>query len=100
MCYRLLLRSRAQGGRGRRGGGGPNKTFHTERPRNEVANKVSSESVVGLPFEDDGKDGSTNMLEAVPLEYDKVTKKVIIEVGEEALTLEEGYKKVSIEKTV
>ena len=61
-------------------------------------------SVVVLPYKYDGKEGNTDILEAVPYEYYNIieavlseeeegAKKVIIEMDEEALPLEEGGKR-------
>ena len=67
--------------------------------------------MVVLPYKYGGKEGNTDIVEAVPCEYYKIieavpceeeegAKKVIIEMDEEALPLEEGGKKVIREKTV
>ena len=75
------------------------------------ANEFSIEEVVVLPHKDDGKERNIGIIETVPYEYDKIvyaltceddegTKKVIIDIDEEALTLEEGDRKVSIDNSV
>ena len=46
-----------------------------------AANEVSSESVVVLPYEDDGKEGNTNIVEAVPCEDDEILGAVPCEDG-------------------
>ena len=35
------------------------RTVHTVRPRKMAENEISSEAVVVLPYEDDGKEGRT-----------------------------------------
>ena len=53
-----------------------------------------------LPYEDDGKQGRTEIVGAVSLEYDEGSKKSISEMDEAALPLLEGANKVSREKNM
>ena len=53
-----------------------------------------------LPYEDDGKEGRTDIVGAVSREDDEGAKKLISDMDEVALPLEEGDKKVIREKTV
>ena len=52
--------------------GRPYKTVHPERPRNMAANEVSNEAVVVFPYEDDGREGNTKIVEAVSCEDDEI----------------------------
>ena len=63
-------------------------------------NQLSSEAVVVFLYQDDGKEGNTEIVEAVPYEDDEGDKKVISEMDEEALLLKESDKKVSTEKNM
>ena len=45
------------------------------RQRNMAANKASSDSVVVLPYKDDGNEVRTRILESVPCEDDEGAKK-------------------------
>ena len=83
-----------------------------------AANKSISEIVVVLPYKYYGKEGCTDIVEAVPCEDDKGAKKSISDmdaelvhsedgtnkaIGEmykDAVTSEEGSKKTRSEKTV
>ena len=47
-----------------------------------ATNQVSSEAVVVLPYEDDGKEGKTKILEAVPCEDDYILESFPCEDGE------------------
>ena len=95
---------------GRKGKKGPNfpvnnsgrpcKTVHPGRPRKMADNQLSSEAVVVFLYQDDGKEGNTEIVEAVPYEDDEGDKKVISEMDEEALLLKESDKKVSTEKNM
>ena len=73
-----------------------------------AANETRSEKVVVLTYKYYGKEGGNDIIEevtcedykivyAVPCEVDKGTKKVIGDMDEEAMNLEEGYKNVSRE---
>ena len=64
-----------------------------------AANEISSEAVVVLPYEDDEKEERTEIVGAVSREDDEGAKKSIIDMDEAAMTLGEGEKKVSREKT-
>ena len=76
------------------------KAVSTGQPRNMAANEANSESVLMLPYKDDVKEGSIDIVEAVTCEYDKDAKKEICDMDDEALPLEEGGKKASKENTV
>ena len=80
--------------------GRPCKIVHPGRPRNMDSNELSSEAVVVLPYKDDGKEGSTKIVYAVPCEDDEGSKKAISDMDEEVLPLEEGDNKAIVEKNL
>ena len=49
----------------------PYKTFHPGGPRKVAANEMSTNAVSVLSFKDDGKEGSTDIVEVVSCEYSK-----------------------------
>ena len=55
--------------------GRPYRTVHPGRPIKMAANELSSESVVLLPYKDDGKDGKTKIVGALSGEDDEGNKK-------------------------
>ena len=63
------------------------------------ANEISSEAVVVLPYEDDGKEERAQIFGAMSREDDEGANKSISEMGEAALSLGEVNKKLSRDKT-